>query len=69
MSHNVFYMPPKRFYMLRELFYLTDLMKCVVGSLDCFATEFLIDGNTLSLVVSDELQGKGKKGEKDELDT
>ncbi|KAI4378122.1 hypothetical protein MLD38_015650 [Melastoma candidum] len=24
------------------------------GSLDCFATEFLIDGNTLSLVVSDE---------------
>lgn len=24
------------------------------GSLDCFATEFLIDGSTLSLVVSDE---------------
>ena len=23
------------------------------GSLDCFATEFLIDGSTLSLVVSD----------------
>ena len=24
------------------------------GSLDCFATEFLIDGSTLSLIVSDE---------------
>lgn len=24
------------------------------GNLDCFATEFLIDGSTLSLVVSDE---------------
>lgn len=24
------------------------------GSLDCFATEFLIDGSTLSLMVSDE---------------
>lgn len=24
------------------------------GSLDCFATEFLIDGSTLSLVVSDD---------------
>lgn len=24
------------------------------GSLDCFATEFFIDGSTLSLVVSDE---------------
>ncbi|XP_056694198.1 cleavage and polyadenylation specificity factor subunit 1 isoform X2 [Spinacia oleracea] len=26
------------------------------GSLDCFSTEFLIDGSTLSLVVSDELK-------------
>lgn len=24
------------------------------GSLDCFATEFLIDGSTLSLIVSDD---------------
>lgn len=24
------------------------------GSLDCFSTEFLIDGSTLSLVVADE---------------